>query len=149
MNASVSVGVVVERNEDTFSNREVLFVVREDGKLCIPSGHWERGETLVECARREFREETGFEVSIDGLARIILLTREKDLLRLGLIYHGLLGKKVSEPETGIRWVNHREHMDLVMRNKLFMPGFNIPAFMDCTKETMLTDWSFLVEDRYL
>lgn len=50
-----------------------LLVVRRakapyEGRWTLPGGAVERGERLVEAVAREVREETGLEVTVDGLA---------------------------------------------------------------------------------
>lgn len=42
----------------------------EDGEWAIPGGRVEPGETWIACAQREFAEETGLRVTIDGLLGI-------------------------------------------------------------------------------
>jgi ADP-ribose pyrophosphatase YjhB (NUDIX family) len=57
--------------------------VRKDGKILIgedtrkgeavygvPGGHWESGETLIECARREVLEESGVVCQFVGLVSL-------------------------------------------------------------------------------
>ena len=47
---------------------DLLLVQRQDdGTWGLPGGHLEPGETWEECARREFREETGTDVRLTGL----------------------------------------------------------------------------------
>ncbi|MGI5285226.1 NUDIX hydrolase [Nonomuraea polychroma] len=55
---TVDVHVILERAD------QVLLCLREgtgyrDGWYCLPSGHLEEGETVVDCAIREAREEVG------------------------------------------------------------------------------------------
>jgi len=45
-------------------------LIQESGKWCLPSGYFEQGETLGECALRELLEETGWEGEIVSLFRI-------------------------------------------------------------------------------
>ncbi|MDO8584351.1 MAG: NUDIX domain-containing protein [bacterium] len=56
----ISAGGVVFRRRN---NRSDFFFIKhgegEDGKWTLPKGHQERGESLVETAIREIREETG------------------------------------------------------------------------------------------
>ncbi|WP_283139289.1 NUDIX hydrolase [Rhizohabitans arisaemae] len=59
---TIDVHVILERD------REILLCLRQgtgyaDGLYCLPSGHLEAGETVIECAIREAREEVG--VTID------------------------------------------------------------------------------------
>ncbi|GAA3523466.1 ADP-ribose pyrophosphatase YjhB (NUDIX family) [Streptosporangium album] len=59
---TVDVHVILQRGD------QLLLCLREgtgyrDGWYCLPSGHLEAGETVVECAIREAREEVG--VAID------------------------------------------------------------------------------------
>jgi ADP-ribose pyrophosphatase YjhB (NUDIX family) len=60
-NPTVGVAVVLVENEQ-------LLLVRRSGSYrgmwCIPCGHLEYGEEIRAAARREFREETGVDVSI-------------------------------------------------------------------------------------
>jgi ADP-ribose pyrophosphatase YjhB (NUDIX family) len=46
---------------------------RVQGKLNLPGGHLNRGETLTACARREVREETGLSVNLLGLVGVCVL----------------------------------------------------------------------------
>jgi ADP-ribose pyrophosphatase YjhB (NUDIX family) len=61
----VSVSAVVWRAP---GSRELLLIQRSDnGHWCLPGGHVEPGESVLDGARREVREETGFEVSLGRL----------------------------------------------------------------------------------
>ena len=46
----------------------ILLVRRaDDGSWCLPGGRMEFGESVSDCARREFAEETGLSVELTGL----------------------------------------------------------------------------------
>lgn len=53
---------------------EVLLIRRRyepfEDQWCLPGGHVEAGEQVRAAARREAREETGFDVDIDGLVGV-------------------------------------------------------------------------------
>lgn len=42
----------------------------DDGTWCLPGGHLQAGESWAQAAKREFEEETGWVVSLDGLLGI-------------------------------------------------------------------------------
>src|SRR5690606_40718209 len=67
----VTVATVIEQND-----RFLLVEEHADGKLVFnqPAGHLERDETLVEAARRETLEESGWTVDIQGLLGVSLYT---------------------------------------------------------------------------
>lgn len=56
-------GVIVLRNEE-------VLLVKDNNGWCFPKGGVEPGELFHEAARREFREETGMEVSVKDTAFI-------------------------------------------------------------------------------
>ncbi len=56
-------GVMISRGS---GGRQVLFILDRFGKMALPKGHPEPGETLEQAALREVREETGINARIVG-----------------------------------------------------------------------------------
>ncbi|MEU4408169.1 NUDIX domain-containing protein [Streptosporangium sp. NPDC023963] len=63
---TVDVHVILERDD------HILLCLRQgtgyaDGLYCLPSGHLDPGETVIDCAIREAREEAGVVIAPDAL----------------------------------------------------------------------------------
>jgi 8-oxo-dGTP diphosphatase len=102
--------------------RVLLFLKREEHYLFIegaPRKWWagkvngiggsvEAGETIIEAARRETREETGLEAQALHLAAIVTVISEPPVLLF--VYVGELGEgEVQETEEGtFRWLSEAE-----------------------------------------
>ena len=85
---------------------KVLLVSSDDKEFGIPKGHLEKGETLEECAIREIKEETGFDVKIlhklPALRYQYEATGEKVFLQYYL-FEILDGFEKPEIGTFLRW----------------------------------------------
>jgi 8-oxo-dGTP diphosphatase len=59
---------IIGVNVAIFQDGKVLLTKRRDFKVwCLPGGEVDNGETLVEAAKREAREELGLEVQLERL----------------------------------------------------------------------------------
>lgn len=56
---------------------------------CIPCGHVAKGESLEDAARREFKEETGLNVRIDGVCFVYLSYQVPERPVLGVWHSGI------------------------------------------------------------
>jgi ADP-ribose pyrophosphatase YjhB (NUDIX family) len=98
----------------------ILLVRRaDDGTWCLPGGRMEFGETVSDCARREFAEETGRTVELTGLLGIYSRPREQThrypdgtlVQFLAVVFAGTVGPTVG-PLAGdtveVRWCSSAE-----------------------------------------
>lgn len=99
------------------------------GKWIVPGGHLEPGESPLECAIREFKEETGLvlkQVNLRGIITFVIETPEK----LFNTCHSFVfqtssfkGSMIDSPEGYLKWVeDHEIHkLDIFDKDKIFLP----------------------------
>jgi len=77
-----------------------------EGEYAWPGGHLEYMESIIECARREVREETGMEIKNVRFLRLLNLKdyKPKHYIDIGMIADWESGKpKVREPDRTESW----------------------------------------------
>ena len=114
----VGVGVMIlnDKNELLMTQRISSHGI---GEWSFPGGHLEFGETIVEAARREVKEETGLDIEKIEVFSVAdemryLKTHNKHYVNIGLVAHYEGGEpKIMEPEkcTGWRWIHIDEMPD--------------------------------------
>lgn len=123
----VAVAAVLFNSKNEF----LLLKYREHGIWVLPGGAMEKDETVMDCLRREFREELG-EVQIDILGIAVACSFAFDWLRgVSLIFVGtyLDGEiKLSDEHDAYRWTRLTE----VEKGELSHP-YDIDIFQRAAK----------------
>jgi ADP-ribose pyrophosphatase YjhB (NUDIX family) len=105
-----TIALVVVRERDRF----VLVDENHDRGWYLPAGRVEHGESLVDGARREVREESGLEVELDGILRIEhtpAFATHDARLRVVFLAHpvgGALKTEADGESRGAAWVRVSE-----------------------------------------
>ena len=107
----IVVGSIITNDE------KKLLLVNENGKWNHPAGWLELGERLIDGARREAEEETGYKISVDGLLGIYSLIKnrtDKVLHAIKFIFRAhLTGTKISSKDKiPFRWFTPNEIRNL-------------------------------------
>ena len=109
MHYEKSCGAVVYRK--SHGNTEILLIKHiNSGHWSFPKGHMESGETELETAHREIKEETGVEVIIDPTFReTVNYSPKKDTLKVVVYFLARAKSFILEPQESeiaqIKWVD--------------------------------------------
>ena len=110
----VGVGVLVVRDD------QVLLCKRcgrhMNGLYAAPGGHLEYGESFVECASREVKEETGYDVQLKGVRDILSGKRKSTRVRaVDVVFNGeVVGGEMQDSLEGkCYWVQLDEVRDQI------------------------------------
>lgn len=82
----------------------------EDGKFSVPSGHLEKGETVIEAIQREAKEEAGVSLGSKDIRFVGVMHRKSNDERIDFFFEakkwkGKLENAESEKCSQLKWVN--------------------------------------------
>ena len=102
-----------------FNNNEVLVIKDTNGNYGFPKGHMENGETEVETAIRETKEETNVDVIVDENRRyeINYYIKERDIDKTVVFFRARYNGgnlKTQEGETeDIQWIPEKDLLNVL------------------------------------
>lgn len=110
-------GVIIENDKE-----EILMVVspKWSNKWCMPGGHIEPGEKIIEAAAREGEEETGLKLEVIDIVCFGELINSKDFERPAHFiyfdaYCKIIGGELKldgEELTNYKWIRPKEALEL-------------------------------------
>lgn len=100
-------------------DNKVLMVKEEKkechGKLAFPAGHVENGENIMEAAKRELLEETGYKADLVNVFPIISFSGKRPMIMIHFLGSNekLIQKYHTDEILGIEWIdlNDLHHLD--------------------------------------
>jgi 8-oxo-dGTP diphosphatase len=103
----VVVATVIIRDD-----RDRTLLVNDNGVWAIPGGKVEKGERVIEAAEREIKEETGYLIEIDSLARVYELKKEEDY-HLFFVFKAKIVKRLTEGTKEYKWfkIDEIDHLN--------------------------------------
>ncbi len=122
---NIIVGCVIEKDGKYLLVQEAKASCR--GKWNLPAGHLDPGETLIEAAKREAKEETGCDVEPVKICQIGNRVSENDLFVSVIFSAKLIREDITIDETEIldvKWFSYEEilAMKSEIRNQPLMLG---------------------------
>ena len=109
----VIVGGVVEKDGKYLLVQEAQ--ERCYGKWCLPAGHLDINETIFDAAKREIKEESGFDTELTGVCQIGNRKLE-DMVFVSVIFTAkIVGGEVGfDPEEilDVKWFSYEEIMSM-------------------------------------
>ena len=99
-------------------NGKVLLIKQTEGHWGFPKGHMELGETEIETAKREVKEETNIDVEINKDKRYVLeYTTDKGIFKEVVLFiakkiNGDERYQVSEIKT-MEWLTYKDAIDRI------------------------------------
>ncbi|MDF2036148.1 NUDIX domain-containing protein [Cytobacillus oceanisediminis] len=102
-------------------NEKVLTVQTQSGHYFLPGGGIEKGESEIECLKREVLEETGYEISnfffIGNAKSYLPQTKKRPMLSDGYFYLAGLADKIQEPteeDHVMKWIEIRRLAEVLV-----------------------------------
>lgn len=125
----LTVGTIVEKDDKLLLVKRAEHLL-EGGKWCMPGGYMSRDETLEECAGRETREETGYEVEIGELFFLNSNPNrpKEDRQNVDVWFLGKIKNKLTEPDSevsDVQWftISEMEGKDLAFDQPMILDWY--------------------------
>ena len=115
----VACSVIAKRDDKVLFIKEVKDVA--SGKYGLPGGKLELGETLEECAKREFLEETGLEVTLGSLVAMSQkpMSREmNNVVRFIFIANTFHDSSQKDRELELCWLDEAEFTQMSAEGRI-------------------------------
>ena len=122
----IMVGGVVEKDGKYLLVQEAQEKCR--GKWNIPAGHLDSNETIFDAAKREVKEECGFDVELTGVCQIGTIKREDDAWVSVIFSTRVLNGDIKFDSNEIldaKWFTYEEIVN--MKDQLRMESFVLGA----------------------